>query len=133
MIKLLIAMKISATNAHKVKSIRSATKADESQNESMKYRIQQLDNKLQQMLLWSNICTLLACVQTVFTVAHIYSSLKGKYPILLVSTLIIIVLLFAVFLYFKWRNIAYKYAGFKKASKTYLNYHIIKLNGQLIS
>ena len=124
-------MKISAANAHKVKSIWSATKADENQNENMKSRIQKLDSKLQQMLLWSNICTLLACVQTVFTVARIYSSLKGKYPILLVSTLVIIVLLFAVFLYFKWRNIAYKEVGFKKASKTYLNYHIVKLNGQL--
>lgn len=123
-------MKISAANTHKVKSFWSAIKADESQNECMKSRIQKLDNKLQQMLLWSNICTLLACVQTVFTVARIYSVLKGKYPILLVSTLVIIVLLFAVFLYFKWRNIAYKEAGFKKASKTYLNYHIIKLNGQ---
>lgn len=123
-------MKISAANTHKIKSIWSAAKADESQNENMKSKIQELDGKLQQMLLWSNVCTLLACVQTVFTVARIYSNFKGKYPILLVSTLIIIVLLFAVFLYFKWRNIAYKEAGFKKASKTYLNYHIIKLNGQ---
>ncbi|NHA02826.1 hypothetical protein G7092_03420 [Mucilaginibacter sp. HC2] len=123
-------MKISATNTHKIKRVWLATKADESKNENMESRIQKLDSKLQQMLLWSNVCTLLACVQTVFTVARIYSNFKGKYPILLVLTLVIIVLLFAVFLYFKWKNIAYKDTGFTKASKIHLNYYIIKLNGQ---
>lgn len=124
-------MKISATNIHKAKSFWSAAKADENQNESMRSRIHELDNKLQQMLLWSNICTLVACIQMVFTVARIYSSFAGKHPVLLASTLVIIVLLFAVFLYFKWKSIAYKNDDLTKASKTYLNYHIIKLDGQL--
>lgn len=124
-------MKISATNIHKAKSFWSAAKADENQNESMRSRIHELDNKLQQMLLWSNICTLVACIQMVFTVARIYGSFTGKHPVLLASTLVIIVLLFAVFLYFKWKSIAYKNDDLTKASKTYLNYHIIKLDGQL--
>lgn len=123
-------MKTSAVNTHQVKSFWSATKADESQNESMKSRIQKLDSKLQQMLVWSNICTLLACIQLIFTIARIYGSFTGKHPVLLASTLVTIILLFAVFLYFKWKEIAYKNEDFKKASKTYLNYHITKLNGQ---
>jgi preprotein translocase subunit YajC len=123
-------MKISAQNTHQVKSLWSAAKADEGQNESLKSRILKLDDKLQQMLLWSNICTLLACVQMVFTIARIYSGFTGKHPVLLVSTLVIIVLLFAIFLYFKWKSIAHKDGGFKKASKTHLNYQITKLNGQ---
>lgn len=123
-------MKISATTTHKVKSFWSATKADESQNESMKSRIQKLDGKLQQMLLWSNIFTLFACIQMIFTIARIYGNFTGKHPVLLGATLAAIILLFAVFLYFKWRSIAYKNDDFKKASKTYLNYHITKLNGQ---
>lgn len=123
-------MKISADNSHQVKSLWSTTKADEGLNESLKSRILKLDNKLQQMLLWSNICTLLACIQMVFTIARIYSGFTGKHPMLLVSTLVIIVLLFAIFLYFKWKSIAYKDGGFKKAGKTHLNYQITKLNGQ---
>jgi hypothetical protein len=123
-------MKIFTTNTYKVKSFWSAVKADESQNENMKSKIHELDNKLQQMLLWSNTCTLLACIQMVFTVARIYSSFTGKHPILLISTLVVIILLFAAFLYFKWKSIAYKHNDLKKASKTYLNYHINKLNGQ---
>jgi hypothetical protein len=123
-------MKTSADNTHQFKSLWSAAKADEGQNESLKSRILKLDDKLQQMLLLSNICTLFACIQMVFTIARIYSTFTGKHPVLLASTLVIIVLLFAVFLYFKWKSIAYKDGGFKKASKTHLNYQITKLNGQ---
>lgn len=50
MLKLLIAMKISATNKHKVKSIWLAAKADESQNENMKSRIQELAGLLFPMM-----------------------------------------------------------------------------------
>jgi hypothetical protein len=123
-------MKISVDTPHNVKSLWSAAKTDESQNERIKSRILKLDNILQQMLLWSSVSTLLACIQMTFTVARIYSTFTGKHPVLLASTLVIIILLFAIFFYFKWKSIACKSDGFKKASETLLNYRITKLNGE---
>ena len=123
-------MKTSTDNNHKIKSLWPVAKLDEGQNESIKSRILKLDDKLRQMLLWSNICTLLACIQMVFTVARIYSTFTGKHPVFLALTLVITILLFAVFLYFKWKTIAYEGNGLKKASKTRLYYQVAKLNGQ---
>jgi hypothetical protein len=98
---------------------------------NLKSQILTLDNKLQQILLWSNICTLLACVQTVFTIARIYNCLSGKYPGLLALTLVVIILLFAIYLYFKWKDVAFKDAdSLQKASRINLNYQFNELNGQ---
>jgi len=123
-------MKTAIDNNHKIKSLWPVTKLNKSQSESITSRILKLDSKLQQMLLWSNICTLLACIQMVFTVARIYSTFKGKHPVLLALTLVTIILLFAVFLYFKWKEIRYNDAGFKKVGRARLNYQITKLNCQ---
>jgi hypothetical protein len=123
-------MKISTDNNHKIKGLWSAAKLDEGRDESIRSRILKLDDKLQQMLLWSNICTLFACIQMVFTVARIYSTFTGKHPLLLALTLVIIILLFVVFLYFKWKDMSYNDGGLKKAGKAYLDYQVIKLNYQ---
>ncbi|MDB5087624.1 MAG: hypothetical protein JWR09_1618 [Mucilaginibacter sp.] len=123
-------MKIFTDNNHKIKSFWPVVKLDEGRNESIRSRILKLDDKLQKMILLSNICTLLACIQMVFTVARIYSTFTGKHPVLLALTLVIILLLFAVFLYFKWKDITYNDDDFKKAGKTHLNYQVIKLNYQ---
>jgi len=95
----------------------------------LKSKILSLDNKLQQILLWSNICTLLACVETVFTIARIYSCLSGKHPALLVLTLTIIILLFAIYLYFKWKDSAAKNSD-SVQKPINLNYQIGELNSQ---
>lgn len=119
-------MNTSIDNNRKIKGPWPAAKLNEGQNDCIKSRILKLDYRLQQMLLWSNICTLLACIQVVFTVARIYSTFTGKPPVLLASTLVIIILLFAVFLYFRWKNIVYK----DGAGTAHLKYQLIKLNCQ---
>ena len=123
-------MKTSIYNNHIIKSLWPIAKLNEGRNESIRSRILKLDDKLQQMQLWSSICTLFACIQMVFTVARIYSTFSGKHPVLLALTLVVIILLFAVFLYFKWKDVAYNDGGLKKAGKAYLNYQVIKLNCQ---
>jgi cell division protein FtsL len=123
-------MKIMSNNTSKIKSLWSAVKDDEDQNEGLKSKILKLDDKLQQMLLWSNICTLWACILLIITIAKIYGNLTGKHPVLLACSLILITALLGMFLYAVWKSIAYKNLGFKKASKTYLNYQINKLSGQ---
>jgi glucan phosphoethanolaminetransferase (alkaline phosphatase superfamily) len=124
-------MKVNVDNKHKLKGHEVAAGLNTNPNKSLKSKILNLDNKLQQILLWSNICTLLACVQTVFTIARIYSCLSGKYPGLLALALIVIILLFAVYLYFKWKDVAFKDNGdLQKASGINLNYQFNELNGQ---
>jgi hypothetical protein len=118
-------------NTDPVKSMWAVAKADEDSNRNLKSKIIKLDDKLQQMLLWSNICILWACIILIFTIAKIYKSFTGNHPVLMTCTLTLIAVFFAVFMFFVWKNIKYKNAGFKKASKTYLHYQVRTLSGQL--
>lgn len=119
-------MKLKTLNQH----LSALLKADEQGDGDIKEKILQLDYRVQQMLLWSNIAVILSYLLLIAVVARIYGSYSGKHSVLLICSLILIYVLLAIYLFVVWKSLAYQRIHFKRASKAYLNYQISKLGGQ---
>lgn len=96
----------------------------------MKQKIVTLDDKVQQMLLWSNLSAVWGYLLLMFTIIKIYMRFNGAHTPLLVLTLSLIVVLLAIYLFVVWKSMGYtaRYTGV--TSKVYLSYQIDKLRGQ---
>ncbi|AYL94578.1 hypothetical protein HYN43_004360 [Mucilaginibacter celer] len=117
--------------AHHLRPFWPEKEADANARKSVKNRIEALDDKLQRMLLWSNILTLCACIQVIFTISRLYGSLTGGHPVLLAATLILIMIMLALYLFFVWRGIVYRDTGSTDIRISYLQYRIQKITGQV--
>ncbi|MDB5086020.1 MAG: hypothetical protein JWR09_14, partial [Mucilaginibacter sp.] len=57
-------------------------------DDEFKAKIQQLDHKVQQMLLWSTLCSVWSYLVLIVVIARIYVSFHGKHPALLIGSLV---------------------------------------------
>jgi hypothetical protein len=99
-------------------------------DEAFKAKIQQLDNKVQQMLLWSTICSVWSYLVLIVVIARIYASFHGKHPALLIGSLVFMYILMGTLIWFAWKSMTYKRSNFYAASKSHLKYQVSKLCGQ---
>ncbi|ASU32009.1 hypothetical protein [Mucilaginibacter xinganensis] len=99
-------------------------------DEELKVKIDKLDDKVQQMLLWSTICAVWSYMFLILAIARVYSSFKGDHTILLVSSLVLMYVLMGVLIYFVWKGITFKSSYFNSVSRAYLSNQIQKLSGQ---
>ena len=99
-------------------------------DEEFKAKIQQLDNKVQQMLLWSTICSVWSYLVLIVVIVRIYASFHGKHPVLLIGSLVFMYILMGILIWFAWKSMTYKRSNFYTASKSHLKYQVSKLSGQ---
>jgi len=99
-------------------------------DEEFKAKIQQLDNKVQQMLLWSTICSVWSYLVLIVVIARTYASFHGKHPALLIGSLVSIYILMGILIWFAWKGMTYKRSRFYATSKSHLKYQVSKLSGQ---
>jgi hypothetical protein len=112
------------------KNVQLLLKDDRIQDKDLKAKIQLLDDKVQQMLLWSTICSVWSYLVLIMVIIRIYGSFNGKHPVLLMSTMISMYVLMGLLIFFAWKGITCKRSHFSVASKTYILYQINKLSGQ---
>jgi hypothetical protein len=105
-------------------------KKDLVKEKELKLQLKNIDAKAQQMLLWSTLSSVWSYLILIVTICRIYAGFKGAHALLLIICMVVTYLLLGVLIYRIWKGMDYKRSYFYYASKTYLNYQIIKLSGQ---
>ena len=96
-------------------------------DEELKAKINKLDDKVQQMLLWSTLCAVWSYLVLIVVIARIYSTLNGKHVILLVCSLLLMYVFIGALIYFVWRSMTLKKLPVFITTKSYLIYQVDKL------
>jgi hypothetical protein len=112
------------------KNVSLTLKDDVLKDEGFKAKVQRLDYKVQQMLLWSTLCSVWSYLVLIIVIARIYASFHGKHPVLLVASLIFIYVLMGILIWVAWKGMTYKRSYFYAASKSHIKYQLSKLSGQ---
>ncbi|WP_461448767.1 hypothetical protein [Mucilaginibacter sp.] len=105
-------------------------KEDIATDDELKLKLKSIDDKVQQMLLWSTLCSVWSYLILIISIARIYSSFKGVHTLMLIGSLISMYLLMGILIYFVWKGMTYKRSYFYYANKTYLKYQLNKLSAQ---
>jgi hypothetical protein len=112
------------------KNVSLISKDDIIKDENLKAKIQSLDDKVQQMLLWSTICSVWSYLVLIIVIARIYNSFHGQHPVLLVCSLVLMYIFMGILIWIVWKGMAGNHGSFYTVSKSHLNYQVAKLTGQ---
>ncbi|MDP9075868.1 MAG: hypothetical protein M3O71_00445 [Bacteroidota bacterium] len=112
------------------KNVSLRQKDDIIKDEDLKAKIRNQDDKVQQMLLWSTICSVWSYLVLIVVIARIYNSVHGNHPGLLIGSMVVIYVMMGILIWFAWKGMSNSSSHFYATSRSHLKYQLNKLSGQ---